>query len=189
MKVLGFNGSPRNDGNTTELINYLFDEIHKEGIDTEIINLSNIKIRGCIACNKCFENKNKRCVITDDLNKCIEKILNADGVVFASPSYFQDVTTEMKALIDRVGFVGLANDKMYTNKIAGTLACFRRTGSVCTIDTINHFFMSNDFIIIGRAAAMAKDKGDLRKDLEGISLAKNLGKRMAWIIKKLNQKI
>jgi len=186
MKVIGFNGSPRKDGNTTVLINYLFAELQKEGIETELVQLSAKRIHGCIACYKCFDNQDQRCAVKNDAaNEYIEKILSAQGVVLGSPSYFQDVTAEMKALIDRAGFVGLANGKIYRNKVGAVLSCFRRSGGVHTIETMNHLFFSNEFIIAGRAISVARDKGDVEKDEEGIQMAKTLGQRMAWILKKL----
>jgi len=187
MKVVGFNGSPRKDGNTTALMGYVLREIEKEGIATELVQLSGKPIRGCIACYKCFENKDGRCAVKKDAaNAYIEKMAGAQGIVLASPSYFQDVTAEMKALIDRAGFVGLANGKMYRDKVGAAVACFRRTGSVHTIETMNHFFLSNDLVIAGRAVGLARDKGDMEKDAEGIGQAENLGRRMAWLMKKLN---
>ncbi len=106
MKVVGFNGSPRKDGNTATLIKCVFGELKKEGIETELHQLGGRKIHGCIACYKCFENKDRRCsVTTDALNECIEKMLDADGIILGSPTYFANVTTEMKALIDRAGLV------------------------------------------------------------------------------------
>ena len=92
----------------------------------------------------------------------------------------------MKALIDRVGFVGLANDRMYRNKVGAVLSCFRRTGGLHTIETMNHLFFSNDFVIVGRAMSVARDPGDVAKDAEGIQMAKNLGQRMAWVLKGLH---
>ena len=72
MEVVGFNGSPRKDGNTTILINHVFRELEKEGIETELVQLSGKKIHGCIACYKCFENKDQRCAVKDDFaNECI----------------------------------------------------------------------------------------------------------------------
>ncbi len=125
MKVIGFNGSPRKDGNTTTLMGYLFREIEKEGIETELVQLSAKAIHGCIACYKCFENQDQRCAVKNDAaNEYIEKMTTAQGIVLGSPSYFQDVTAEMKALIDRAGFVGLANGKMYKNKVGASLVLF-----------------------------------------------------------------
>jgi multimeric flavodoxin WrbA len=187
MKVVGFNGSPRKDGNTATLIGYLFKEIEKEGIETELVSLSAKPIHGCIACYKCFENQDKQCAVKNDAaNEYIEKMLNVEAIVLASPSYFQDVTAEMKALIDRAGFVGLANGKIFKNKVGASLSCFRRSGGMHTIETMNHFFFGNELIIAGRAICVAREKGDVEKDQEGILAAQSLGQKIAWILKKLS---
>ncbi|HUH66439.1 MAG TPA: flavodoxin family protein [Syntrophales bacterium] len=186
MKVTGFNGSPRKDGNTTTLMSYLLQEVAKEGIETEVVQLSDKTIHGCIACYKCFENKDKRCAVKNDAaNEYIEKMIAAQSIVLGSPSYFQDVTAEMKALVDRAGFVGLANGRMYRNKIGASVSCYRRSGGTHTIETMNHFFLSNELIIAGRAASVARDKGDVEKDQEGIANARALGQKIAWMMKKL----
>lgn len=186
MKVIGFNGSPRNDGNTALLMGYLLREVEKEGIETELVQLSAKSIHGCIACYKCFENKDQRCAVKNDAaNEYIEKMTTAQGIVLGSPSYFQDVTAETKALIDRAGFVGLANGRMYKNKVGASLSCFRRTGGMHAIETMNHFFFSNELIIAGRALSVARDKGDVEKDEEGIQLAQTLGQKISWLLKKL----
>jgi multimeric flavodoxin WrbA len=186
MKVIAFNGSPRKDGNTSQLMGHLLREIEKEGIETELVQLSAKPIHGCIACYKCFDNQDRRCSVKDDAaNEYIEKMTKAQGIVLGSPSYFQDVTAEMKALIDRAGFVGLANERMYRNKVGASVACFRRTGGMHVVETMNHFFFSNEIIIAGRAVSVARDKGDVEKDEEGVEMAKTLGQRMAWIMRKL----
>jgi multimeric flavodoxin WrbA len=165
---------------------YLLREIEKEGIETELVQLSAKKIHGCIACYKCFENQDRRCSVKNDAaNEYIEKIIQAQGIVLGSPSYFQDVTAEMKALIDRAGFVGLANGKMYKNKIGASLSCFRRTGGMHTIETMNHFFFGSELIIAGRALSVARDKGEVEKDEEGVQSAQTLGQKIAWLVKKL----
>lgn len=186
MKVIGFNGSPRKDGNTDTLIGYLLREIEKEGIETELVHLSTRRIHGCIACYKCFKNRDRRCaVMSDAANEHIEKMTTAQGIVLGSPSYFQDVTPEMKALIDRAGFVGMANGKMYKNKVGASISCFRRTGGMHVIETMNHFFFNSEIIVAGRATGVARDKGDVEKDEEGIRSAQALGHRIAWMVKKL----
>lgn len=186
MKVIGFNGSPRKDGNTTALMSYLLKEIEKEGIETELVQLSAKPIHGCIACFRCFENQDQRCAVENDAaNEYIEKMLTSQGIVLASPSYFQDVTPEMKALIDRAGFVGLANGRMFKDKVGAALSCFRRSGGMHTVESMNHLFFSNEIIIAGRAICVAREKGDVEKDEEGIQAAAGLGKKMAWIMKKL----
>ena len=129
MKVVAFNGSARKDGNTAILVKYVFGELEKEGIETELVQLSGKKINGCIACRKCFDNQDKRCAVKDDiLNDCIEKMLEAEGVILASPTYFSDVTTEMKALIDRAGYVSIANGGMYKRKVGAAVDSVTREG-------------------------------------------------------------
>lgn len=187
MKVVGFNGSPRKDGNTNDLMGYLLREIEKEGIETELIQLSAKPIHGCIACFRCFENQDRRCAVKKDAaNEYIEKMLAAQGIVLGSPAYFQDITPEMKALVDRAGFVGLANGRMFKDKVGASLSCYRRSGGLHTVESMNHFFLSNEVIIAGRAMSVAQEKGDVEKDEEGVQVATGLGKKMAWIIKKLH---
>src|SRR3989304_3029752 len=122
MKAIAFNGSPRKDGNTFILIKHVFRELEKEGIETELVQLSQKEIHGCISCYKCFENKDQRCAVKNDAaNEYIEKMTQAEGIILGSPVYFIDVTPEMKALIDRSGFVSRSNGGMYKNKAGVTV--------------------------------------------------------------------
>ena len=190
MKVIGFNGSPRKDGNTTDLLRLLLQEVEKQGIETELVQLSAKPIHGCIACYKCFENQDQRCSVKDDAaNEYIEKMLACQGIILGSPSYFQGATPEMKALIDRAGFVGLANDKMYKGKVGAAVCCFRRTGGMHTIETMNHLFFSNEMIIAGRALCVARDKREVKKDQEGVQMAQTLGQRIARLLTKVSKEV
>lgn len=187
MKVVAFNGSPRKDGNTSILIHYVFRELEKEGIETELVQLSGKDIHGCIACYKCFENKDQRCAVKKDaLNEYIEKMMGADGIILGSPTYFVDVTPEMKALIDRSGFVSRANGGLYRNKVGAAVVAFRRSGAMHTVDSMNHFLLSQEIFIVGRAVGLGRDKGDVESDEEGVKMVKGLGERMAWLLKKLH---
>ncbi|MFC1532293.1 flavodoxin family protein [Thermodesulfobacteriota bacterium] len=188
MKVVGFNGSARKDGNTAILINYVFGELEKEGIETELFQLSGKKIHGCRACKKCRENMDRQCAVKDDvLNICIEKMLEAEGIILGSPTYFADVTTEMKALIDRAGSVAGANDQMFKRKIGASVVVARRGGSIHAFDTLNHFFLIRQMIIPGSRywnLGFGREKGEVEKDEEGIQIMKTLGENMAWLLKK-----
>ena len=186
MKVVAFNGSPRRDGNTTILIRHVFSELEGAGIATELVQLADRPIHGCIACEQCIKNRNRRCAVTDDAaNEYIEKMEGADGIILGSPVYIQDVTPEMKALIDRAGYVGRANGEMFTGKVGAVLVAVRRTGAIHTMDTMNHFFLSRECIIAGRAIGVGRDRGAVERDAEGMALAKSLGQRMAWALEKL----
>ncbi|HOJ40421.1 MAG TPA: flavodoxin family protein, partial [bacterium] len=113
MKVVAFNGSARKDGNCAFLIRRVFQELERENIETELIQLAGAKLHGCRACYGCFQKKNSRCQFDDDqLNDYLAKILESHSLILASPTYFSDVSPEMKALIDRVGFVARANNNL-----------------------------------------------------------------------------
>ncbi len=186
MKVVAFNGSPRKDGNTAILINYVFRELEREEIETELVQMAGKEIRGCIACYKCIENKDRQCAVKNDFaNEWIGKMVGADGILLGSPVYFNDVTAEMKALIDRAGFVSRSNGGMYRNRVAAAVVAVRRNGAIRTLDTMDHLFLSAEMIIVGRAVGVGMEKGDVEKDEEGIRLAKTLGQRMGWLLKKL----
>ncbi len=190
MKVVAFNGSPRKEGNTSILINLVLGELTKEGIETEVVQVGGKKIRGCIACFKCLENQNKRCAVDNDmLNECIEKMLDADGIILGSPVYFTDVTAEMKALIDRAGMVGGMNGYMYSRKVGAAVAAVRRAGSVHTLDTMNHLFQYHQMIVPGSTywnLAVGMMPGDVNQDEEGVKTMQTLGQNMAWLLKKLH---
>ncbi len=189
MKVIAFNGSARKDGNTAILINQVFGELGKKDIETEMIQLSGQKIRGCIACYKCFENKDQRCSVKNDIvNDCIEKMLQADGIILASPTYFADVSSELKALIDRAGLVAKANGDMFKRKVGAAIVAVRRGGSVHAFDSINHFFLISQMIIPGSSywnMGFGLEIGDVEKDEEGLQTMKTLGQNMAWLLNKI----
>jgi len=189
MKVVAFNGSARKDGNTAILIKHVFDELEKEGIETEMIQLSGEYIRGCMACYKCFEKKDRRCSVKSDIvNKCIEKMCDADGIILASPTYFSNVSSEMKALIDRAGFVAKANSNMFKRKVGAAIVAVRRAGSIHVFNSINHFFFIGEMIVPGSSywnMGFGREKGEVEKDEEGIRTMKVLGENMAWLLKKI----
>ena len=190
MKVVAFNGSPRKEGNTASLIKQVLEELEKEGIETETVQVGGKSIHGCTACTKCFENKDRKCVIDKDIvNDCIEKMFEADGIILASPTYFADLTPEIKALIDRAGFVAIANGSIFKRKVGAAVVAVRRAGAIHAFDSINHFFTISQMIIPGSSywnIGMGLVEGDVEKDEEGIQTMQVLGQNMAWLLKKLN---
>jgi multimeric flavodoxin WrbA len=191
MKVVAFNGSARKDGNTAVLIRHVFQELETEGIETELVQLSGSRIHGCIACMKCFENKDQRCSVKSDIvNDCIEKMLDADGIILGSPTYFANVSTEMKALIDRAGMVSRANGDMLARKVGAAVVAVRRAGAIHVFNSINHFFFIGQMIVPGSSywnLGMGRQKGEVESDEEGIQTMKVLGINMAWLLKKLEE--
>ncbi len=191
MKVVAFNGSARRDGNTAILVNAVFRELKKEGIKTELVQLAGKKVPGCIACMKCFETKDRQCAIKGDIvNECIEKMIEADGIILASPTYYADVSAGMKALMERAGFVARANDDAFRRKVGAAVVAVRRGGAIHAFDTINHFFFISQMVVPGSSywnIGIGREAGEVKDDEEGIATMKTLGANMAWVMKKLNK--
>jgi multimeric flavodoxin WrbA len=189
MKVVAFNGSPNKEGNTRILINLVLAELTKEGIETEVVQIGGKKIKGCIACFKCMQNRDRRCAVDNDiLNECVGKMVEADGILLGSPTYFTDVTAEMKALIDRAGLVGTANGGMYKRKVGAAVVAVRRAGSTHAFDTMNHLFTYSQMIVPGSSywnVGIGMMPGEVEKDAEGVQTMQVLGQNMAWLLKKL----
>jgi multimeric flavodoxin WrbA len=190
MKVIAFNGSSRKDGNTYKLLNLVADELNNEGIETDIVELAGKPVQGCIACYKCFEKKNKRCnVDKDELNTYIEKMLEADGILLGSPTYFADVSATMKALIERAGMVARANGDMFKRKAGAGVVAARRGGATHVFSSLNYFFLIGQMIIPGSSYwnfGIGKDPGEVMNDEEGVRTMQTLGKNMAWLLKKIH---
>jgi len=190
MKVVAFNGSSRKDGNTAILIRAVFDELEKEGIETELVQLAGQNIHGCIACRKCFAEKNEKCAQTNDIvNGCIGKMAKADGIILGSPVYFGNVTPEIKALIDRSGFVGRANDNMFARKAGAAVVAVRRAGGAHVFNSLNMFFLITQMIIPGSNywnIGYGREIGEVKSDKEGMETMRVLGQNMAWLVKELH---
>lgn len=190
MKVVAFNGSARKEGNTKLALETALAELRAEGMDTELISLAGKKLHGCRACFKCFENKDRRCALNDDeANNLIAKMLDADGIIIGSPVYFASLTTETKALIDRAGIVAKGNGEMFSRKVGASIAVARRAGAVSTFDEINRFFFISGMIVPGSTywnIGIALAPGDVQKDEEGMETFRNLGRNMAWLLKKIH---
>jgi multimeric flavodoxin WrbA len=191
MKVVALNGSARKDGNTAILINLVFDELKKEGIETELIQMAGKPIQGCLACYKCFKNKNRRCSVDKDmLNEIIAAMEPAEGVLLGSPTYFSDVTSGMRAFIERCGFVARANDYMFKGKVGAAVTAVRRAGAIPAFSSMNLFLHYMQMFMPGASywsLGIGRDPGDVLKDDEGIQTMMSLGRNMAFLLKKINE--
>ena len=192
MKAVAFNGSARKDGNTAILLNAVLKELKREGIETELVQLSGKSLQGCIACYKCFENKDGRCAVQkDEMNVYIEKMQGAEGILLGSPTYFSDVSANMKALIERCGMVARANDDMFRRKVGAGVVAVRRAGATHVFSSLNFFFLIGQMIIPGSSywnIAIGREAGEVMNDNEGMQTMTNLGTNMAWLMKKLSNK-
>jgi multimeric flavodoxin WrbA len=190
MKVVGISGSPRKDGNTAIIIRTVFQELEKEGIETELLQLAGQTIRGCTACYQCAKNKDQKCINRKDLvNECIAKMAEADGIILGSPTYYADVTAEMKALIDRAGIVAKYNGYLFKHKVGAAVTAVNRGGAIRTFDTMNHFLHNMQMYLVGASywnMVYGLDIGAVEKDEEGLLNMRVLGENMAFLLKKLN---
>ena len=191
MKVVAINGSPRKNGNTAALIDTVLAELEREGIETERLQLGGKSIHGCTACMKCFERKNQRCVIEKDndvLNEMVAKMVEADGIIIGSPTYFANVSSEVKALIDRAGLVAIANGHLLKRKVGAAVVAVRRAGATNTFDAINKFFLINQVIIPGSVywnLGVGRQEQEVLGDEEGLRTMTVLGQNMAWLLKRI----
>ena len=191
MKVIAFNGSARKDGNTAVLLNTVLEEIRKEGIETELYQLAGKKIQGCIACMKCMKNRDRRCAVDGDIvNECISKMIEADGILLGSPTYFADVSAATRALIERAGYVARANDYMLKRKVGAGVIAVRRGGAIHAFNSLNLFFFYQQIINPGSsywAFGIGREPGEVLGDAEGMQTMKTLGQNLAWLLKKLHR--
>jgi multimeric flavodoxin WrbA len=184
MKAIAINGSPRRGGNTEILLKEVLNTLEAAGWNTQYRQIGGKPVRGCIACMKCIEKRNGRCSIDDHVNDYLEQMLEADAIILGSPTYFAGIAPELKALIDRTGFVALANNNAFSGKIGAAVVAVRRGGATHVFDTINHMFLISSMIVPGSVywnMGVGCDKGEVRGDEEGMQNMVHLGQVIAWL--------
>lgn len=185
MKAIAMNGSPRPGGNTEIMLKKVLEPLEAAGWSTGYRQIGGKPVRGCMACFKCVEKKNGRCVIEGDVvNEYLELMYAADAIILGSPTYFADVTAELKALIDRAGFVALANGGAFSGKIGAAVVAVRRGGATHVFDTINHMFLISSMIVPGSLywnLGMGLNKGEVLDDDEAMRNMSHLGQTIAWL--------
>ena len=190
MRVVAFNGSSRKDGNTAILLRRVLAELEAEGIETELIQLYNKRFLGCTACLKCAETRDDRCsgLPDDGLNACIEQMVAADGILIGSPTYYANCTATTQALLERAGYATRQSGNPLARKVGAAVVAVRRGGAIHAFDSINHWFQINEMIVIGSSywnIAIGREIGDVEHDAEGLATMTDLGRTMAWALKKL----
>ena len=190
LKVIALNGSPRKEGNTKQSLEIVANVLRNHDIEVEIVQLGGNLLHGCQACGGCDKNKNRKCVFGDDgLNDILQKVFEADGILIGSPTYYSNVTTEVKAFIDRCGFVARANGGLLKHKVGAPVVAVRRSGANFVYAAINFFFGISQMPIATSSywnMTLSLMPGDVQKDEEGKATFENLGENMAWMLRKLN---
>lgn len=187
MKVLAINGSARKDGNTAILINTVLKELNIAGIETEMIQLAGNVIEPCKACWACGGQGN--CVHRkDSFREIFEKMKEADGILLGSPVYSANVSANMQALLERAAVVADMNQELFTHKVGAAVAAVRRGGAMQAVDTMNHFFLNHEMIVVGSTywnMGYGQMPGDVCNDEEGLANMRNLGQNMSYLLNAL----
>lgn len=192
MKVLGINSSARKGGNTAILINKVFEELNKEGIETELIEFAGQVIEPCKACWACGGEKN--CVHKRDrFQDVFEKMKESDGILLGSPVYSANISANMQAFLERAAVVADMNQdaELFNHKVGAAVTAVRRGGAVNAVDAMNHFFLNHEMFVAGSTywnMAYGQMPGDVQKDQEGLDNMVNLGKNMAYLLKALEER-
>jgi multimeric flavodoxin WrbA len=187
MKVVAFNGSPNQEGNTYHGLKIVADELNQEGIETEIIQVGNKTIRGCIHCNQCAKNKDERCVLpNDEVNQWIQKMKEADGVLLGSPVHYSAIAGTMKSFLDRAFYVIGVNDSMLRHKVGAAIVAVRRSGGLPTFNQLNNYINYSEMLMPTSNywnVIHGTRPGQALEDKEGVQIMRVLGKNMAWLMK------
>ena len=185
MYALAVNGSPRKGGNTETLLKEVLGELDNEGWETELIKVGGTDIRGCLACGACFKEKNNQCSqIKDAFNEIYAKMLKADAMILGSPVYFAAVGADLKALIERAGYVAFANNHAFAGKIGAAVVAVRRGGATHTFDTINHMYQMSQMIVPGSTywnMGFGLRREEVTDDAEGMANMRQLGRAIGWL--------
>jgi len=190
VKVVAFVGSARKDGNTVALVRHVFAPLEAAGVECELIELAGKRAHGCTACMKCADTKDGNCAGVRDFisETCIPKALEADGIIIASPVYFADVSSETKALIDRLGYASRQGGNRLARKVGAGVIAVRRAGAIHAFDTINHLFLISEMVVVGSSywnIGIGRAPGEVEEDAEGLRTMARLGENMAWALERL----
>jgi len=180
MKVIAINGSPKPKGNTFLTLKTVCDELAIQNIESEIIHVGNMDLKGCIGCGQC---KGGHCLFSDDkMKEIVNKIYEADGLLIGSPVYYSGIAGTLKCFLDRLFYPNQGRMRL---KVGAAIAVLRRSGGVATFDQLNHYFLISDMMIapsnywnVVHGAA----PGEVLQDEEGISVMKDLASNMAWML-------
>ncbi len=186
IRIVGIVGSPRVGGNTEIIVNEALKAAEAEGAKTELIRLAERNVRPCDACFSCREKG--ECHIKDDFKEIFDRMVEADGIILASPVYFGSAAPQITALVNRAGFLSIAKGRVFENKVGGPIVVARRAGQNFTFAQLLFFFIHQGMIVPGSTywnIAFGREKGEVLRDEEGLATARNFAKKMVWLIKKI----
>ena len=183
MKVLIINGSPRVGGNTSIALSEMVKIFESEGVESEVVQIGNKDVRGCIACGSCREKG--KCVFDDVVNELAPKFEEADGLVVASPVYYASANATLIACLDRL-FYSTGFDK--TMKVGASVVVARRGGLTATFDELNKYFTISGMPVASSQywnGVHGREKGQAAEDLEGLQTLRTLARNMSFLMKSI----
>ena len=184
MKVLLINGSPKKNGNTSLALAEMVKTFEEEGVETEVIQIGNMDIRGCIACSTC--KKNHRCAFDDIVNETAPRLQEADGLVIASPVYYASANATLIAFLDRLFYSTPHIDKRM--KVGASVVVARRGGLSSTFDELNKYFTICEMPVVSSQywnSVHGQKPGEAAGDTEGLQTMRTLARNMSFMIKSI----
>lgn len=183
MNVLLLNGSPRPHGNTTIALEQMQDVFHAQGIETELVRVGHLNVRGCISCGSC--HKSGICALDDLVPSLAKKLEQADGLVIGSPVYYASANGTLISVLDRLFYSSHSDLRM---KVGASVAVARRGGASATFDQLNKYFTISGMPIASSHywnSVHAMRPGEATQDEEGIATVRNLAKNMTFLMKSI----
>ena len=157
-----------------------------ENIEVEKIHVGNKNIQGCTACSSCFKSRDERCILNDEVNEWIQKMKEADGIIFGSPVHYSGISGTMKTFLDRASYVASANKGLLRNKVGASVVAVRRSGGVPAFNQLNNYITYSEMIMPSSNywnVIYGQKPGEALMDDEGLQIMRVLGKNMAWLMK------
>ena len=190
MKVVALNGSPRLIGNTSTAINILFDELEKEGIETEHLQVYQSSIIPCNDCGSCGIRGDGRCINeNDDVNMYLEKLMEADGIVLASPVYYGSMTSQLKMILERIGYASQTSGNQLKRKVGAVITVQSRNGGDSVYHELTNFLLQNQMVVCASSQLTilnGEKPSAIMDDKQGIKALKDLGTEMAWLLSRVS---
>ena len=201
VRVLGVSGSPRRGKNTEQLLRAALDAAGEAGAEVECLALADYRILCCDGCNVCVKEKTCPLDEKDDMAKISSKLVEADAVIFASPSYFGSVPGIMKNMMDRSRPLKMDSHRL-GGKVASALAlsALRYGGAEQVAESIVRFGLMHGMVIVGGLgdpsasgyfgiATLQGDSGWRRADGDSLALenARSVGRRVVEVASALKR--
>ena len=185
-KVILISGSPKEHGNTAQIIDICASEIRNAGVDADVVSFAGKKIDSCVSCRTCA--KTGQCGLKDDLNEIIDMVRGADGLIVGAPVYFGTARGDVMCALQRMGSVSRNSDNFLAGMIGGPIAVARRGGQTLSLQEMLMFFLINDMVVPGSTywnMVFGREPGEALKDEEGIATVRHFSSNVANLVKKL----